>query len=175
MINEIGLNKIHPDLNFAKTFVYDACGFLFSNLIQESESNDYGACTFSINFSHIKFRVAKVTPTKTGLFVTLWKRDEAGITCPHDASDIIDFFVISVRNKNRFGQFVFPKEELLKQHVLSSDKKEGKRGFRVYPPWDKQLNKQAQKTQNWQLNFFLEIDAEKLVDVDRSKHLYAQN
>ena len=174
MIEQTLLNKIHPDLISAKTLAYDACNLTFSNLVQEPESKEYGAFTFTLNQSKIKFRSAKITPTKTGLFVTLWKRNEAGITCPHDEGDQIDFFVISVRDKNHFGQFVFPKSELLKQHILSTSQKDGKRGFRVYPPWDESLNKQAQKTQQWQLNFFLEISSEKIVDCERSKLLYTQ-
>ncbi len=33
----------------------------------------------------------------------------------------------------------------LKKHILTSDSKEGKRGFRIYTPWDISLNKQAEK------------------------------
>jgi hypothetical protein len=52
------------------------------------------------------------------------------------------------------------------QGILSDNIKEGKRAIRVYPPWDKAENKQAIKTQAWQLLYFLEVtptfDFEKL-------------
>ena len=41
--------------------------------------------------------------------------------------------------------------------IISTSKKEGKRGFRVYPPWDTATNKQAVKTQQWQLDYYYEI------------------
>ena len=173
MTEDALLNKIHPDLISAKNLVYDACNFTFSHLIQEPESKEYGACTFTLNPSKIKFRAAKLTPTKTGLFVTLWKRNKAGITCPHEETDQIDYFVVSVRKNHQFGQFVFPKAELLKQHILASSQKAGKRGFRVYPPWEENLNKQALKTQQWQLNFFLKVSPDNTIDHDRCKLLYA--
>ena len=49
----------------------------------------------------------------------------------------------------------------------------GKRAIRVYPPWDNELNKQAQKTQAWQLNYFLEIPINNPIDYDRVHKLYA--
>ena len=57
------------------------------------------------------------------------------------------------KSDSEIGQFVFPKEVLLKHNIISSKQKEGKRGFRVYPPWDTPTSKQAQKTQNWQLQY----------------------
>ncbi len=71
--------------------------------------------------------------------------------------DCIDFFLISVRSGEHFGQFVFPKLVLLTQNILSKDEKGGKRAMRVYPPWDKVESKQAEKTQNWQLKYFFQI------------------
>ena len=59
--------------------------------------------------------------------------------------------------------------------ILSKPGKEGKRGFRVYPDWDKVENKQAEKTQKWQLEFFLELSSKTTFDVDRAKFLYTQN
>ncbi|RYE38879.1 MAG: MepB domain containing protein, partial [Sphingobacteriales bacterium] len=38
--------------------------------------------------------------------------------------------------------------------ILSGNGKNGKRGFRVYPPWDLTENSQARKTQQWQLEYF---------------------
>jgi len=47
---------------------------------------------------------------------------------------------------------------LSKQGIITTAKKDGKRGFRVYPRWDKVQNSQAKRTQKWQLNYFYKID-----------------
>jgi hypothetical protein len=144
------LNKINTD-------VYKKCGFKISHLIIEAESKEYHACNFKINSSKIVSRYAKITPKKTGQFVTFWKRNDKGIIEPFHELDSIDFYTVSVCNENLLGQFVFPKSILIKKGIMSTHKKDGKRGFRVYPIWDKTKNKQAEKTKKWQLNYFYEI------------------
>jgi hypothetical protein len=161
------------DLSDLQKLIYSPLNLTLTNCKAEKESREYSASTFQLNELWIKFRAAKVTPTKTGLFVTLWKRNEAGITCPHDVSDQINYFIISVRKHEKFGHFVFPKAVLLERGILSTETKEGKRGFRVYPPWDEGLNKQALKTQTWQLDFFMEVKGEGFLDLDRAKKLYS--
>lgn len=163
---------MQSDILFAKTYIYDFCGYNFNGFLAEEESQEYGACTFTLNQHRIKFRVAKITPTKTGQFVTLWKRNAEGITQPHDSTDSFDLYVISVRKADLSGQFVFPPIVLIKQGILSTATREGKRGFRVYPPWDKTDNPQAKKTQKWQQEFFLEIRENLPVDKNQSDQLY---
>jgi hypothetical protein len=165
-------NSIHPELVAARKFIYDPCRYLFSQLAEEKESLEYASYTFNLNKLSVKFRAAKITPTKTGQFVTLWKRNAAGITQPCDISDDVHLYVISVRKNNLYGHFVFPKIALTRQGILSSLEKEGKRGFRVYPPWDKTTNAQAQKTQKWQLDFFLEVHNGNSLNHERADHLY---
>lgn len=165
-------NMIHNDLLLAKELLYDKCGLECSYPLIEAESSEYGASTFQLNNLSVKYRVAKITPTKIGQFVTLWKRISNGPTEPHSISDPIDLFIISTRKDHLFGHFVFPKSVLSEHGIITNNKKEGKRGFRVYPPWDKALNKQAQATQKWQLNFFLEIPFETDIDQERVKVLY---
>ena len=58
----------------AKNLLYDLCGFELSNIEIEKESAEYAAHRFEINNLKILFRQAKITPTKVGQFVTLWKR-----------------------------------------------------------------------------------------------------
>ncbi|MCH9632981.1 MAG: hypothetical protein S4CHLAM6_13300 [Chlamydiae bacterium] len=140
-------------------FFHKTKGWKCSNLRNELESREYGACTFSLDSNRVKFRIAKVTPTKLGFFVTLWKRNAAGITEPHSLEDPIDLYLVSVKDKNNEGVFVFPKEELARRGILSSEGKEGKRGFRVYPSWVKTVNKQAIKTQSWQVNCFYDFSS----------------
>lgn len=146
----------HTDLALAQEIAYEQICSI-SSLIQEIESQDYGACSFELNNKKIIFRVAKITPTKTGQFVTFWKRIGKGPIMPFDIKDQFDLFIVSVRNKDHFGQFIFPKEVLFQKGFISKDSKGGKRAMRVYPPWDIANNKQAQKTQEWQLLYFAQI------------------
>ena len=125
-----------------------------------------------MNTLAVRFRVAKITPTKVGQFVTLWERSKAGPIQPYDLSDSVDFFVISAREGDNFGQFVFPKAVLCDHDIVSENGQGGKRAIRVYPPWDKPMSRQAQKTQDWQLNYFLEIPANRPIDRERVQMLY---
>ena len=118
----------------------------------------YGACSFDLGGHKIEYRVSKITPTKTGQFVTIWKRNQEGITAPFDISDDIDFIVITAKGEDKIGQFVFSKTILAEKGIISQNGKDGKRGIRVYPPWDTATNKQAEKTQSWQTKHFLIID-----------------
>jgi hypothetical protein len=49
----------------------------------------------------------------------------------------------------------FLKSVLADKGIITKNGKEGKRGIRVYPPWDIATNKQAEKTQSWQTKYFL--------------------
>ncbi|TMU97413.1 hypothetical protein FGK60_05690 [Streptomyces sp. DASNCL29] len=55
------------------------------------------------------------------------------------------------------GEFVFPRAVLCERGVVSRDRRGGKRGFRVYPPWVTTANRQARGTQAWQVNHFLHL------------------
>jgi len=149
--------SIPEDLITTKKKVFDLCGLECTTPIAETESSDYNAFRFRLNKKHICYRMAKITPTKTGQFVTVWKRNISGIIEPFDFSDEIDFVIISVKKNDLSGQFVFPKAVLLQKGIFSTAAKEGKRATRVYPPWDETTSKQAQKTQQWQLEYFYEI------------------
>jgi hypothetical protein len=151
-------NTLHALFYLAQTTAYTPNGLILSNIVAEKESQEYGACSFELNNKKIQFRVAKITPTKIGQFVTIWKRIGTGPTMPFDSQDQVDLFIISVRDKDHFGQFIFPKDVLIKQGAVSKNGVGGKRGMRVYPPWDITDNKQAQKTQEWQLAYFVEIE-----------------
>lgn len=138
--------------------IYEQAALHLSSFEKEIEGRTYAACRYKINDWNIVCRDAKITPKKVGQFVTFWKRNAAKVTRPFDENDAVDFFVINVYKENRVGQFVFPKSILIKKGIISTTKKDGKRGFRVYPIWDKTTSKQAQKTQKWQLDFFVEMN-----------------
>ena len=165
---------IPENLVETKKLVFDTCGFDLLNLEIEKESTEYCACKFDLDKVKILFRVAKITPTKIGQFVTFWKRSKKGSIAPYADSDDIDFFIINTKSEHQSGQFIFPKNVLCQQGIISNSLKEGKRGIRVYPPWDLTTSKQAQKTQKWQLNYFLEIPLNKSINLERAKQLYSQ-
>ena len=158
--------SFESDLQFAEKSVYNKCCFQLQNLIWNPESTNYGACSFELNNKLIQFRVANITPTKIGQFVTIWKRNKEGITAPFDVADLLDFLIISVRDSENFGQFIFPKSVLVSHGIISQNEKGGKRGIRVYAPWDKPENKQAIKTQAWQVNYFVEIRENSHLDLE---------
>lgn len=166
------LSKMITTLMAINESVYVKCGFRMSNLKRNSESAAYGACSFELNGLKIEHRASKTTPTKTGQFVTIWKRSKEGITTPYDIADDIDFVVITSRSGGHLGQFIFPKSVLGDQGVFAQNGKGGKRGIRVYPPWDKTHSQQAARTQSWQTKYFLNIQSNSPMDIDRVRSLF---
>lgn len=166
--------NIHPDLIIAKKLIYEPNNLIIENVHQEKESQEYGACEFTLNRKHIQFRIAKITPTKVGQFVTIWKRIANGPIMPFDIADAVDFFIISVRGDNHLGQFIFPKSVLYQQGYISKEGKGGKRAIRVYPPWDNVESPIAKRTQVWQLNYFIEINPNKSLDKEKIKNLFSR-
>lgn len=151
-----------PDfLHETNTLVFNKLDLKIKSVCLEKESADYNACQLLLNDKKVLFRTAKTTPTKIGQFVTLWKRTQKGPIAPFEIKDGFELVIINTKTENHFGQFVFPTAVLIEKGVFSTDLKEGKRALRVYPPWDKTISKQAQKTQQWQLNYFIEIPFEK--------------
>ena len=167
MINTENLNK---NLNKVNTKVYSKCSFKISKLSIEIEGIEYDACRFKLNGMKIICRSSKITPKKIGQFVTFWKRNANAKTEPYSETDRFDFYVVNVKAENRLGQFVFPKSVLINEGIITTERKEGKRGFRVYPKWDKAQNKQAEKTQKWQLNYFYEIN--ETTNLEKVSELY---
>ncbi len=162
---------LFPELQLINNSVFKLCGFELGNINPETESQEYFACNFQLNGFNIQFRKAKVTPKKVGQFVTLWKRSETGITEPFNILDDFDFYIIATQVENQLGIFIFPKAVLLQNKILSDKNKDGKRGFRVYPPWDIVTNNQAQKTQLWQKNYFINISPNKEIDLESVKKI----
>ncbi len=163
--------EMHPDLSAAQKLAYEPSGLVIEDFATEEESEKYAASEFRINHWKIKFRAAKITPTKVGQFVTLWKRIGKGPIQPFDMADPFDLLIISVRSLEHFGQFVFPKRVLYEKGIIAQDGKGGKRAIRIYPPWDIADNKQALNTQRWQLPYFFEILSDKQINVSRVQKL----
>ena len=167
----INFKILYPELELIDKSVFKICGLELTNLEAEAESQEYFAHNFQLNGQNIKFRTAKITPTKIGQFVTIWKRNEKGITEPFDISDKFEFYIIATRQNEKFGLFIFPKTVLYENKILSDKIRDGKRGIRVYPTWDLTLNKQAQKTQLWQTKYFLDISPDKGIDLEKVKKI----
>ena len=76
---------------------------------------------------------------------------------PLDSGDGVDFVVVSVADATHRGQFVFGQAALLDHGVMSHGGKGGKRAMRVYPPWSCPVAKEAIRTRQWQLRYFLPL------------------
>lgn len=150
-----------------------ALGYTFSAFTPDREGSEYSAGSFYLNDQKIIFRRAKATPVKDGYFVTIWKRDKQGETRPFDLSDEAHAFVIGIIDGDQAGQFIFTKEVLRQQQVVSDNFAGGKRGIRVYPPWTKTSNVQAGHTQEWQIKYFLDMSPSKSIDFTRARSLYS--
>jgi hypothetical protein len=168
-------NALYSDLRIVKELLYDKCNLRLTSINICSESMEYSACSFYLEGKKIEYRASKITPTKTGQFVTIWKRNKNGVTKPFDIFDDLDFIVITSISGERIGQFIFPKSILAEKGIITQNNKDGKRGIRVYPIWDKATNKQAEKTQNWQINYFVEIKSDNKTDLNFAKKLFNKN
>ena len=168
--NPVNLN-VYSEIEILNQLVFKPCGIEINEVKQEAESQAYFAHQLQIDGQKTLFRKAKITPTKTGQFVAIWKRNEHGITVPYDVLDDFEFFIIATRKDKNFGIFIFPKTVLQQHQVLSTSDTLGKRGIRVYPSWDLTINKQSQKTQLWQLKYFLELSENKKIDLIKAKDL----
>ncbi len=166
------INNFNSDLDLINNLIFKTCGLAFSNFEPELESQEYVASSFRLDNQNVKFRIAKITPKKIGQFVTIWKRNGNKLTEPFNTSDDIDFFIIATRKKDQFGLFIFPKAVLYEKRILSGKDENGKRGIRVYPSWDITINKQAQNTQKWQNEYFIEISDYKSIDIKRVKRFF---
>ncbi len=127
------------------------------NVTQDKECEEYFGFNFQLDKLNIKFRKAKITPKRVGQFVTLWKRNAEKQTEPFDEKDNFDFYVIVTEQEEKYGFFIFSKSILSEKRILTTNKKGGKRGFRIYPDWTNTENKQAAKTQSWQTNYFIDL------------------
>jgi hypothetical protein len=163
-------SQLHSDLLAVMAAVYEPGGFVCSVPRPDAENAEYGAVSFFLDGRRVKYRAAKVTPTKNGLFAVAWKRAGDGSTVPFSGDDPFDLLAVSTREGSRFGQFVFPRPALIEHDIVSSEGRGGKRGFRVYPPWVTVESRQAGRTQAWQAEYFLAIDGADL-DFERARLL----
>ena len=121
----------------------------------EAQNSDYESGVAQIDDEAWHIRTARNTPTKPGAFVAFWQRDSDGTTMPFGGDDLSSGLLVFVEQQGRRGVFRFTREHLARLGITSG-RRPGKRGFRVYPIWCAELNSQAMTTQRAQAPAFRE-------------------
>lgn len=126
------------------------------DFIEEKWNEDYEGLLMKTKEEqkYIRCRLAKRTSKKEGYFTVFWKKDQCGKNAPYTYEDLGDELVIVVADSCNSGLFIIPKEKAINKGILSTRDCKGKMAMRFYPPWCKNLNKTAQSTQKWQLEYF---------------------
>lgn len=133
--------------------LYLPLGWRLTNIVEETQNQEYGGYRLQLNQVDIRFRIAKITPKKIGQFVAFWEKIE-GVNRPYSYGESPDLLVIYTEENAHKGHFVFPKATLKERGILSTEEKVGKMGIRIYPPWDQPTSLQGKATQQWQLAYF---------------------
>lgn len=136
------------------------CGFINNEAHTwqaEPQNATYEGAVFQYDSSFFRLRRAKRTPKKAGYFVAFWQKDEQFRNQAYHVADSPAKLVVVISDGEREGQFVFPKEVLHTHGVLRDAEQAGKMAMRVYPQWEKALNKTATSTQAWQLPYFVDL------------------
>ena len=87
----------------------------FEIYANEKWNKEYEALDLSINHIKCKSRLAKKTNKKQGYFVTLWTKDSMSVNQPFEYANFPEKLIVNVIDKDKLGQFIFPKDELLKR------------------------------------------------------------
>ena len=162
---------MHADLLAAKAFVFDPGGFVCSQPVAEAESADYGAFGFALDGQAVRFRAAKITPTKVGQFVTVWKRSGGGPIRPltprtASTSSSSAFATGSTSDSSSSRERSSANGTSCRGTVRAGN------GRSAYPPWVTTTNRRARSTQAWQVNYFLQIGEDRPADSARAQALY---
>ena len=120
----------------------------------ENQNEEYAGAIIELSGVLTRYRLAKVTPKKTGLFVAFWEKDSQNKNKPYDLVTSPDYLMIEVEEEGNKGIFLFDQSVLETKGIYSTANSKGKMAIRVYPEWSHDLNKQATQTQKWQLNYF---------------------
>lgn len=124
----------------------------------EEQNGDYESGLVVLSGQRWRLRAARLTPTKPGAFVAVWRRSAQGNTEPFPADEAVAGLAVFVSEEDqRRGVFWFTAEHLRELGVTSSHRHPGKRGFRVYPAWCTGLNRQASRTQAAQSAAFVQL------------------
>ena len=143
-------------MQFKAFAVYSAEMGVAAEVIPEAQNSDYESGIFQIGEDAWHIRTARNTPTKPGAFVAFWQRDAEGNTTPFSDEDPAEGLFVFVEQHERRGVFRFTGAHLAELGITSG-KRSGKRGFRVYPSWCAGLNARAATTQRAQAPAFQEF------------------
>ncbi|WP_241979398.1 MepB family protein [Cryobacterium sinapicolor] len=125
----------------------------------EAQSSDYESGIVLLESGLWRLRTARITPTKPGAFVALWRRLDDGATAPFGVDDRAVGLHVFVEELDHFGVFQFTAAQLASLGISQTRQAPGKRGFRVYPSWCKGLNRQAARSQKAQSLAFHDLTA----------------
>lgn len=130
-----------------------------THLFKELQNADYEGYTFLVNKLSYRSRLAKLTPKKKGYFVAFWEKNTQNSNQAYSYTESPDYLIVTIIDDNKKGLFLFPKEILLTKKILMTDTQKGKMAIRVYPTWETELNQTAEKTQNWQCQYFIDLSS----------------
>lgn len=173
------MHEFYTVLEHINKTVYRPNELIITLIEEEKQNSEYAAGKFELHSESairtVRFRAAKPTPKKVGQFVTFWEKDHQGTHRPFQYENSLDLLAITTfKDNNTFGQFVFPKDILLKRNILQSPSTKGKMGIRVYPSWDKPTNNTGIKTQNWQLEYFFSSSDASTLPTAKILNLYGK-
>ena len=137
------------NIEFIRTMFKDQ-----GEIIEEPQNREYCGCFLKESDISYRIRVSKQMPKKNGQFVVIWKKDSNNENTAYTFDEFPDYLIIFTQKGEKIGKFTFPRKVLKDKGILRTEKANGKMAFRVYPIWDTPENKQAAKTQDWQLPFF---------------------
>ncbi|PGP57107.1 mep operon protein MepB, partial [Bacillus cereus] len=153
--------------------IYKPNNLFITNQKEEKQNSEYAGGIFQLNNRSIRFRVSKITPNKIGQFVSFWEKDASMRNQAFSYDSAPNLLVITCIADNKLGQFIFPKEILLKEKILKTQNQKGKMAMRVYSIWDKPVSNQAKKSQQWQLQYFVDLSDSKNVAIHKLLNLYS--
>ncbi|MGL5853270.1 MAG: MepB family protein [Phycicoccus sp.] len=126
--------------------------------MEPEEQGGYESGLATIGGERWRVRTARVTPTKPGAFVAVWRRAGDGGTEPFPADDATHGLLVFVEDGIlRRGVFRFTAAHLRELGIVRSESHPGKRGFRLYPDWCSGLSRQAASTQAVQAPAFTRL------------------
>lgn len=143
-------------MQFNAFAVYSAAAGISADVTPEAQTTDYESGIVQIGDEAWRIRTARTTPTKPGAFVAFWQRDADGRTAPFNDDDPAAGLLVFVEQQGRRGVFRFTGAHLIELGITSG-RRPGKRGFRVYPSWCADLNAQATATHRAQAPAFREF------------------
>lgn len=167
------LNNYNDTIRNLDNIVYKPNNLMITNVKEEKQNAEYAGCIFYLNNKTIRFRKSKITPNKIGQFVSFWEKGDNMQNQAFSYNAAPDLLVITCIDDNKLGQFIFPKEILLKEKILRTENQKGKMAMRIYPIWDTPVSNQAKKSQLWQIQYFVDLSDHNNLPIDELLNLYS--